>query len=58
MSDSYMNKCQLKRYSDYLNRVKNFKSKPIMRKIKIVGILKKLNDLVKHRELRELSTEK
>jgi hypothetical protein len=53
-----MNKCQLKRYSDYLNRVKNFKSKPIMRKIKIVGILKKLNDLVKHRELRELSTEK
>jgi len=49
MSDkNIMTNCQLRQYKEFLNKVQNFDSRPIMRKLKIEGILKKIDILVKH----------
>ena len=60
MSDNnIMTKCQLgnfvtsvRQYKEYLDKVKNFESRPIVRKLKIEDILGKISNSSKHTDKR------
>lgn len=41
INNNYMTTSQLKQYGDYLDKIRNFNSKPVMRKIKIITIFEK-----------------
>ncbi len=43
-----ISKKELEKHIEYMERIKKFNSKPIMRKLKIKGILKKIGDLEKY----------